>query len=151
MRQPGPIQLDLFELRQREFECKVIITNKSQQARAVVDFHKGRGQQENVFAELKSQGALSYLPCKRWIGNKIYLLCNVLAHNFTRRIQMELKAVQRPTNSGRSPLWILEKMETLRRTMIQRAGRLTSTNGILTLTMSANKVVQQKIERFMVN
>ena len=65
IRRPGPLQLDLFEPRAHRFEFKAVVTNKRQSARRVALFHDGRGAQEALFAELKSQCALSHVPARR--------------------------------------------------------------------------------------
>ena len=56
---------------------------------------------------------------------------------------------QRGTTEKRSPLWIFEGLEMMRRKFIQRAGRLTKTNGTLTLTMSANPAVEQILQSYL--
>jgi hypothetical protein len=43
----SPLQLDLFQPRDYEFDFRVILTNKvTDDAEAVMDFHHGRGSQE---------------------------------------------------------------------------------------------------------
>jgi hypothetical protein len=43
-----------------------------------------------------------------------------------------------------APLWHFEQLGTLRRKLIQRAGRLTKPQGVLTLTMSANPAIKSE-------
>ena len=74
-----------------------------------------------------------------WVSDKIYLICAILAHNLGRELQMDATEPQRGTTEKRSPLWIFEELDTLRRKVLQRAGRLTRANGVVTLTMSANR------------
>jgi len=69
-----PVQLDLFIPQAYGYEFKVILTNKSLRARKVLAFHNGRGSQEGIFAELKSDNQLDYVPTRTWVGNQIYLL-----------------------------------------------------------------------------
>ena len=147
--QKGPIQLDLFEPTEPGFEFKVIVTNKTAWSMKVVRFHEGRGQQEHVFAELKTQANMDYIPSRSWAGNKIYLLCAILAHNLGRELQMDATDAQRGTTERRQPLWSFEGLEIMRRKFIQRAGRLTRTNGVVTLTMSANEAVEKAIKSYM--
>jgi len=147
--QKGPIQLDLFAPAEPGFEFKVIVTNKRAWAMKVVRFHEGRGQQEHVFAELKTQANMDYIPSRSWVGNKIYLLCAVMAHNLGRELQMDASEPQRGTTERRQPLWIFEGLEIMRRKFIQRAGRMTRTNGVVTLTMSANQAVQKAIANYL--
>jgi hypothetical protein len=145
----GPIQLDLFEPQQNGYDFKVIVTNKRGLPIKVVRYHEGRGQQENVLGELKEQVQMDYLPGKKWATNKLYLLCAVLAHNLGREVQMGARVPQRGTTEKRSPLWIFEGLNIMRRKFIQRAGRLTRTNGSWTLTMSANPTVAQALQSYL--
>lgn len=145
----GPVQLDLFKPISTEYEFKVVVTNKTINARKVVAFHNGRGSQEGVFAELKSQGQMDYIPVRTRCGNQAYQLAAILAHNLSRELQMQCRPVQRRTTEKRPPLWRFEQLETLRRKIIQRAGRLTRPQGNLTLTFSANKAVQKEIVNYL--
>ena len=83
-----PIQLELFVPHDYGYEFKVILTNKPLGARKALVFHNGRGSQEGIFAELKSDNALGYVPTRTWVGNQIYLLSVLLAHNLGRELQM---------------------------------------------------------------
>lgn len=143
LQQKGPIQLDMFQPHQTGFEFKVVVTNKAGLALNIVRFHEGRGQQEKVFGELKEQAQMDYLPGRKWATNKLYLFCTILAHNLGRELQMDASEPERSTTRKRSALWVFEGLEMMRRKFIQRAGRLTRTNGRLTLTLSANKAVEQ--------
>jgi hypothetical protein len=130
LQQKGPIQLDLFEPQEWGYEFKVVVTNKTGIALKIVRFHEGRGQQENIFSELKDQANMDYLPSRSWAGNKIYLICAILAHNLGRELQMDASESQRGTTEKRSPLWIFEGLGVMRRKFLQRAGRLTRNNHI---------------------
>ena len=139
------IQLDLFKPDDFNYRYKVIITNKTTQARHVVDYHEGRGTQEGLFAELKTEAAMSYVPCNCWNANKLFLLSNVVAHNLTRELQMRYRERDRQTTVKRPALWEFNKIGTLRKQFIQRAGRLIRTQGILTLSMPNNSFVEKTI------
>ena len=45
----------------------------------------------------------------------------------------------------RASLWIFERIDTLRKALIQRAGRLTRPEGALTLTISANAWIKKRL------
>jgi hypothetical protein len=92
---------------------------------------------------------IEYLPSRSWAANKMYLLCAILAHNLGRELQMDAREPQRGTTEKRSPLWIFEGLEMMRRKFLQRAGRLTRTNGVVTLTMSANRAVEQILQGYL--
>ena len=139
VQQKGPVQLDLFEPYEYGYEFKVIVTNKDLGAKAVVEYHSGRGSQEGVFGELKTQCQMDYVPVKTRLGNETYLLASVFAFNLMRELQMQLEPPQRKTNRKRAPLGAFEQVETLRRTTLQRAGRLSTPSGKLVLTFCAGK------------
>ncbi|MGH8469238.1 MAG: transposase [Gammaproteobacteria bacterium] len=136
-----PVQLDLFT----RYECKVILSNKCLGARKVLAFHNGRGSQEGLFAELKSDNQLDYVPTRTWVGNQIYLLSVLLAHDLGRELQMIVHPPSRITLEKRPALWDFARLDTLRRRLIQRAGRLIRPHGQLTLSMSANQAVQEEL------
>lgn len=142
----GPIQLDFFEPISRDYEYKVVVTSKTTSAANVLQFHNGRGSQEGLFAELKSQTNMEYLPSKTLIGNKMYLASAVLAHNLNRELQMRTTSRRTEKNTPkRAALWLFEKIGTLRKRLIQRAGRLTRPGGVLTLTCSGNKATAREL------
>jgi hypothetical protein len=141
----APVQLDLFVPHEFGYEFKVIVTNKTVAAKAILTFHEGRGSQEGVFAELKSHCHLDYLPVRRLYGNQTYLLAGLFAHNLTRELQMQISPPCRRTTPQRATLWVFEKLDTFRKTLIQRAGRLTRPHGSLTLTISAASWMKERL------
>jgi hypothetical protein len=145
----GAVQLDLFIPYAYGYDFKVIVTNKRFSAKKALAFHNGRGAQEGVFAELKSQTQMDYVPSRRKAANQVYLLSAVLVHNLNRELQMCCYDRQRNTTEKRAPLWQFEQLGTLRRKLIQRAGRLTRPQDKLTLTMSANPTVKAELLHYM--
>lgn len=143
--QKGPVQLDLFEPYQYGYEFKVIVTNKDLSASTLVDYHGGRGSQEGVFGELKTQCQMDYIPVRKRCGNETYLLASVFAFNLIRDLQMQLEPPSRRTTRKRPTLWVFEHVETLRRTIFQRAGRLSTPSGKLVLTFCAGKNLKQRV------
>lgn len=141
----GPLQLDLFTPTARDHEFSAVITNKRISARKVVRFHHGRGAQEGVFAELKSQGQLDYIPTRTLVGNQIYLLAALLAYNLHRELQMVTQPPTRHTTERRTALWPFTQLRTFRGTLLQRAGRFTQPQGRFTLTISANPDVRTEL------
>ena len=141
----GPVQLALFEPYEYGYEFKVIVTNKDLGASAIVDYHSGRGSQEGVFGELKTQCQMDYIPVKKRLGNETYLLASVFAFNLIRELQMQLKPPERNTTRKRAALWAFEQVDTIRRTLLQRAGRLTTPAGKLVLTFSAGRNLKQRV------
>jgi len=147
VRPHGPVQLDLFIPYAHNYEFQAVVTNKTIAARHVVAFHHGRGAQEAVFAELKSQGQMDYVPTRTMLGNQTYLFAAVLAHNLNRELQMETSAPHRTTTEKRAALWPFEQLATVRQRLVQRAGRLTRPHGVLTLTISANPAARHDLLR----
>lgn len=139
------VQLDLFE----PFECgytfKVIVTNKTLSAERLVAYHNGRGAQEGLFAELKSQNALAYVPTRTWLGNKVYMLSAILAHNVCRDLQMLTQTPQRNSQPQRPALWNFMKIDTIRQRFVRQAGRLIRPQGELTLSMNLHGATQSEL------
>jgi hypothetical protein len=144
-----PVQLDLFIPHQWGYDFKVMVTNKRSWIKKVVVFHNGRGAQENLFSELKSQCQMDYVPVRTLAGNQLYLLCGILAHNLARELQMVAETPARHTTEKRTPLWIFQELNTLRRTFIQRAGRFTWPQGRLTLTLGVNDSVKTTLLHYL--
>ena len=145
----GPIQLDLFIPHEYGYEFTVIVTNKQTTMKKVLRFHHGRGYQEKIFGEMKSQGQMDYIAVRCLCGNQLYLMASVLAHNLTRELQMLTKPKSRGTTEKRSALWAFEELETIRHHLLQRAGRLTQPHGKLTLTMHPNAAVKEDLIQFL--
>jgi hypothetical protein len=141
----GPLQLDLFEPRDYEFEYKALVTNKTQSAGLVLLFHNGRGSQENVLGEGKQFCQLEFIPCRRLVPNQLVLLASLVAHNLGREMQMVTKPRERKTTPKRQALWSFETLGTLRQRLVQRAGRLTAPAGELTLTVAANDATAREL------
>ncbi len=145
----APVQLDLFVPYEYGYDFTVIVTNKALSVKKVLAYHHGRGAQEGLFAELKSQAQMDYIPTRTLPGNQLYLLAGILAHNLNRELQMQAKPKDRHTSEKRSALWEFLQLDTIRRTLLQRAGRITRPEGRLTLTMSANATVRKEMLHYL--
>lgn len=144
-----PVQLDLFLPHETGHDFKVIVTNKTLPPAHVAAFHEGRGSQEGILGELKSHCQMGYVPVRRRLGNQLYLLAGLFAHNLARELQMATAPQCRSTTPQRAALWLFEKLDTLRHTLLHRAGRLTRPHGILTLTLNANAWLRLQFLRLM--
>lgn len=145
----GPVQLDLFIPYEYGHEFKVIVTNKVQTVKTVVTFHEGRGSQEGIFSELKSQCQMGHVPVRTRIGNQLYLLAALFAHNLTRELQMATAEPSRITTPKRAALWVFDELATLRNTLLRRAGRLTRPHGTLTLIVSGREWIKRRFLHFL--
>jgi len=142
LQRKGPIQLDLFVPYESGYEFKVIVTNKDVNAATVLRFHNGRGAQEGIFGELKTTCAMGHVPVRHRLGNQVYLLAGLFAHNLMHELQMQTEAPTRRTTDGRAAWWTFQSVDTFRKAILQRAGRLTRPNGRLTLVISAAQPIR---------
>jgi hypothetical protein len=133
----GPLQLNLFEPRDYQFDYKVVATNKAVGAAAVLVFHNGRGYQEAILGEAKQGAALEHVPSNRLIPNQLSMDAAMLAHNLGRELHFETADVTARTTGNRTPSTRIETLGHLQRRIIRRAGVLTRPQGKLTLTISA--------------
>ncbi len=145
----GPLQLDLFEPVDFEFQYSVIATNKTTRAAQVIGFHHGRGGQEGIIGELKSAMQLDYVPCRRRVANEAYMLAAVFAHNLLRLLQMQGTRPRSNRGWSRPACWTFEKAQSLRMTLLHRAGRLSNPGNRRTLTISGDHRVEQKFNQML--
>jgi hypothetical protein len=145
----GPLQLHLFEPRDYRFDYKVMVTNKGGSTKNVILFHNGRGSQEAIFGDAKTDAGLDVIPSRCLAGNQLYTLCAMMAHNLSREIQMLASPRAVRSLPKRPAAWTFERLDTLRHRIIQRAGRFTRPQGELTLTMSANQAVRKDLLHFL--
>jgi hypothetical protein len=145
----APLQLDLFVPHETGYDFKVIVTNKRLSAKRIAAFHEGRGSQEGIFAELKTHCQMGHVPVRTRVGNQLYLFSALLAHNLTRELQMLSNPPERATTPKRAALWAFEQLDTLRRNLIQRAGRLVRPNGNLVLSMNYNPAVEEEMLHYL--
>ena len=143
-----PVQLDLFRPVDHEWKYKVVVTNKRGGAGRVAAFHEGRGYQEKIFGEMKQDVNIGYIPCRRRAANEIWLLCGMLAHNLGRELQIEAEAPTRHATMKRTAKWVFESLGTLRRNIIQRAGRISRPQGKLTITLPDIPGLRAEILRY---
>lgn len=141
----GELQLDLFEPRDWKYEYKVIVSNKDTAARSVTRYHEGRGSQEGIFGELKTDVAMGHIPVRTRNGNQAYLIAGLMGHNLLRELQMRQRPPQRGTTATRAALWVFEQVGSLRQRVFHRAGKLTRPSGRLTLTINAAEPIRQQI------
>ena len=102
-------------------------------------------QQSGIFAELKTHCQMDYVPVKTRVGNQLYMFAGILAHNLTRELQIRLNPRARGTTAKRAALWCFREIETLRRTLIQRAGRIIRPAGKLILSMNSNQRLEREL------
>ena len=144
----GPLQLDLFVPRTCEFDFKAIITNKRLTATALLAFHNGRGVQEAIFGDAKTAAGLGYIPSRFLFANQLFLAASMLAHNLGREFGWQTSETTPRSTVNRAPSESLPQLNTLRKYVFQRAGRLTRPQGRPTLTIGANSQVRKLMLRY---
>ncbi|WP_185234992.1 IS1380 family transposase [Teredinibacter franksiae] len=144
----GVVQLDLFIPYKTGVDYTVIVTNAKRSAKKVMECHQGRGSQEGLFAELKSQAQMDYIPVKTKFGNNMYLLCAVMAHNLNRELQMKTHDKSRKANAKRAAFWVFESLSRVRNTLFIHAGRLIRPNGQLVLSMNSNDTLKNDMDKY---
>jgi len=145
----GPLQLDLFIPIEHGYEYKAIATNKTGAASDVLLFHHGRGSQEKLFGEAKQHAALDVIPTRRLVGNQVFTLAGMLAHNLGRELQMATRPADRGDLEKRPAKWEFESLGTIRQHLLHNAGTLTRPQGELTLTMNANDSMREELTRYL--
>jgi len=145
----GPLQLDLFTPIEHGFEYKAIATNMTGAAADILLFHNGRGSQEKLFGEAKQHSALDVIPTRRKVGNQIFILAGMLAHNLGRELQMATRPADRGDLAKRPAKWEFENLGTIRQHLLHNAGTLARPQGELTLTMNANDAVRDELTRYL--
>ena len=60
---------------------------------------------------------MGYVPVRTQVGNQLYMVAAILAHNLTRELQMRISPRERHhTTAKRAALWCFREIEALRRT-----------------------------------
>jgi len=144
----GPMQLDLFEPREYEYEYKVIVTSKVTTPANILHVHNGRGSQEKVIGECKQHAAFDVVATRTSNGNQLFSLAGVVAHNLTRELQMMTRHPQRGTWPKRPARWCFESLGSIRKRLLLRPGRVLRPQGKLTLRISAADQARADIEQY---
>lgn len=144
----GPLQLDLFEPREYEYEFKVVVTNKAGNAGKVLLFHNGRGSQEKLIGDCKQHAAIDVIATRTRDGNQLFTWAGIIAHNLSRELQMRTREMDRSTWPKRPARWLFQSLGSLRQRVLHRPGRLTRPGGTLTLRIGADPETQAEIERY---
>ncbi len=146
----GPLQLDLFEPRQYEYEYKVVVTNRLDDPAAdVIPFHNGRGSQEKIFGEAKQHAALDLVAVRRHRANRVFTLAGMLVHNLGRELQMRTYLPDRGNEPKRPALWKFAALGTLRQRILHTAGLLVRPQGRLTLKVSDNPNIRSEFTHYL--
>ena len=106
-----------------------------------------RDSQEGIFTKLKSGNQLDYVPTPTWaIIRSIRSRCSSPT---TSAVQVIAHPPSRIMLEKRPALWSFVRLDTLRRRLIQRAGRLIRPQGQLTLSLSVNPGVGDELFHYL--
>lgn len=144
-----PLQLDLFEPKDWTYDYKVVMTNKSERPKNILLFHNGRGSQEKLLGEAKQNAALDVVPTRRKVGNHIFMLSSMLAHNLSKELQMSAKEQRRGTRYKRPTLWDFSSLGTIRQNLLRTAGYITNPQGELTLTLNTSDTARIEMTEYL--
>ena len=91
----------------------------------------GQGRRPALVQQVSSRRRARSTACRRggWSPNQLLLLPGALAHGPARELQMATRPVARATTPTRMPLWSVQELRTLPRTLFVRAGGLTRPHG----------------------
>ena len=94
---------------------------------------------------LSGLAEIADVPVKTRVGNQLYMFAGILAHNLTRELQIQLDPRARGTTAKRAALWCFREIGTLRRTLIQCAGRMIRPAGKWVLSMNSNESREREL------
>lgn len=77
----GSFAVALFEPRDFSFDYKVIVKNKTESTKVIVQSHNGHGSQEAIFSDAKGDCGFNVIATRRLAGNQIYTLYAMMAYN----------------------------------------------------------------------
>jgi len=106
---------------------------------------KFKKHSKESIGELKSQCSLDYVAVRRLHNSHLYMMSAVLTHNLLRELHMMVHERSRGTTDKRAALREFTEANTLRRNLLQRAGRITWSAGTLTMTMNASSAVKHDL------
>ena len=83
------------------------------------------------------------------MGNQLFSLAGMLAHNLSRELQMSTRPADRGDLAKRPARWQFDSLGTIRQHLLHNAGTLTRPQGELTLTMNANDAISDALTRYL--
>ena len=123
-RSPKNYQLDLFDPNDGHYEYSAVTSNLDLGLPALWQFMCGRGGHEKTIGELKHGLAFGSVPTASYAANSAWQQLVALTHNLLVNFQLATGAAARPRTRKRTVLHTLQRIQTLRFVLFQRAGLL---------------------------
>jgi|TARA_B100000315_G_C14540961_1_gene570845 hypothetical protein len=140
-------QLDLFDPTEGTWEYSAVTTNLSFDVRRIWRFICGRGVHEKTIGELKSSLAFDTIPTNHYSANSAWQQLVALAHNLLTNFQIQTGAAQRPRSEKRTGRWVIQRANTLRFELFNRAARIVNTLGKPVLRLQDNQRIENRLLR----
>jgi hypothetical protein len=137
-------QLDLFDPSDGHFEYSAVVTNKTLNGKNLWLFMNGRGGHEKAYAELKNGFAFDSVPSALYGANSAWQVFSILAFNLMKGFQIATATGARSATRKRRPRFLLQSIQTIRFTWLNRAGMVTKPAGRTTLDVGSTADVKNR-------
>jgi len=140
-------QLDLFDPDDGTWEFSAVATNLTFRLTELWRFMCGRGQHEKVIGELKNGFAFDSIPTMKYGGNSAWQQISTLAYNLVLNFQFATGAIEKPRSWKRTARYLIQSIQTLRFTVLNRAGQVLRPQGRTILRLAPVPQTREMIER----
>jgi len=146
----SPFQLDLFSPDDGVYEYSVLCSNKNIRPENILEFYNGRCSMEHQIAEIKGEFGFDVVPTIHYGANSAHQQISVLAYNLVRNFQVDTQITKdRKKTKKRTNILSFQSLRTLRFEWITLAGRLLRPDGVKTLRLNSNPVIEQKFNQIL--
>lgn len=146
----SPFQLDLFSPDDGVYEYSVLYSNKKIEPQNIMEFYNGRCSMEHQIAEIKDEFGFDTVPTNHYGANSAHQQISVFAYNLVRNFQMDAQlAKSRTRTRKRTNILKFESLRSLRFEWITLAGRLLRPDGINTLRLNKNSLIERKFNQIL--
>jgi hypothetical protein len=140
-------QLDLFDPNDGHYEYSAITSNLDLTVANLWYFMAGRGNHEKTIGQLKTGLAFHTVPTMAYAANSAWQQLVVLTHNLLTNFQIETGAERRRRTRKHTTLPLLQTVQTLRFTVINRAALLVRSGGVPRLRLANNAATRRLYTR----
>jgi hypothetical protein len=140
-------QLDLFDPNDGHYEYSAVTSNLGFTLSNLWFFMCGRGNHEKTIAQLKTGLAFHTIPTMAYAANSAWQQFVALTHNLLTNFQIATGAVRRKPSRKRTVLHVLQSIQTLRFTLLNRAAVLVRPQGGPRLRLMNNAETRRTYQR----